>query len=116
MKPSTMILAGTCAVVAVLGLALWRLDESNAGKLGGVVSALAAVAAVGIAIWAALRRPSGSIRVSDTGLAAAKTSGTAVSGLSGRPGRSLTDQRIDIEKTGGAEASDGGQATSGAVV
>lgn len=111
-----MVLVGTCATVAVLGLVFWLLDDSGAGKLGGAVSALASVAAVGIGIWAALRRPNGSTRVSGTGPAVARSSGTAISGLSASAGRSLSEQHVDIKKTGRAEAAGGGQAASGAAI
>ncbi|MEU5934550.1 hypothetical protein [Micromonospora sp. NPDC047187] len=102
--------------MAVLGLVFWLLDDRGAGRFGGALSALASVAAIGIGIWGALRRPNGSIRVSGTGPAVARSSGTAVSGLLARPGRSLSGQHVDTEKTGPAEASDGGQATSGATI
>lgn len=81
-----------------------------------VVSALVAVAALGVAVWAALPAPrSRGLRVTDTGEARARTGGIAVSGLTalatGGTGSDLAT--VEVEHTGPADATGGGDATSG---
>lgn len=100
----------TCLLVAGLAAAFAIIQWDQANKLATSISALGAVAAVGVAVWAAVRQPATSIRVSNTGNAVAGSKGKAVSGLDS-PAK-LTGEVI-VEGTGDADASDGGQATSG---
>ncbi len=103
----------TCVLVAGLGmwLTLARWDDAN--KVATSVSALGAVAAVGVAVWAVVRAPrsGGSIVVSESGRASATSEGSAVTGVSGKA--SVDIGSIRAERTGDAEASGGGNATSG---
>jgi len=103
----------TCLVVA--GMAGWFAVArwEQASQVATVVSALAAVAAVGVAAWAALPGPERrTVRVSDTGPATAGHGGRAVSGLTG-PAAGLSGP-VEVGRTGSADASGGGDATTGA--
>jgi len=113
MTARRVALLATCFVVA--GLAGWfavaRWDQAS--WVATVVSTLAAVAGVGVAVWAALpRSEERAVRVSDTGSSVAGRGGTATSGLTG-PVAGLSG-RIEVERTGPADASGGGNATTGA--
>jgi hypothetical protein len=113
MSSRRVVLVATCLVVAGLtgwfAVARWE----QASRVATVVSALAAVATVGVAVWAALpgadRR---TVRVSNTGPATARQGGTAISGLTG-PAAGLRG-RIEVDRTGHADASGSGDATTGA--
>jgi hypothetical protein len=109
-----LVLIVSCLVVTALGgwFAVARWDDTN--KVATVASALGAVAAVGVAVWAALRTPSSrkSVMVSDTGRATATFRGRAITGASGIASR--IDGSVQVERTGDAEASGGGDAVSGA--
>ena len=113
MSARRVVVLLTCLVVA--GLAGWFVVArwEQASRVATVVSALAAVAAVGVAVWAALPGPDRRmIRVSDTGPAVAGRGGRAISGLAG-PAASLREP-IEVDRTGRADASGGGDATTGA--
>lgn len=113
MNPRRMVLLLTC--LAVAGLLIWLAVAkwTEASKIATIISALAAVAAVGVAVWAALPRSGsmGSVRASRTGNAVARGNSTATSGIVART-RWSGDQ-ITADSTGDADASDGGDATSG---
>ena len=83
----------------------------RASRIATVVSALAAVAAVGVAVWAALPRSGATVRVSNTQEAIAGRGGRANSGLAG-PARGLKGP-VEVEGTGRADASNGGDANTG---
>lgn len=106
----------TSLAVAGLGMAFLLLRGDAANQVATVVSALVAVAALGVAVWAGLPAPhSRRLRVAGTGEARAGTGGTAVSGLvvpaAGGTGADLGT--VEVERTGPADATAGGDATSG---
>lgn len=101
----------TCLVVAVLAAVLVVLQWQQANKIATVVMALAGVAAVGVGLWAGLARTAGpSVRVSRTGPATSGPGGRAISGAAGP----LADQgTVDVDQTGAADATRGGEAVTG---
>jgi hypothetical protein len=113
MNPRRLVLLVTCLVVA--GLLVWFMvvKWSNANKIATVVSTLAAVAAVGVAVWAALPRSvsKGEAVAARTGKAVARGRSTAVSGVAAPAGQPT--RQLKADRTGDADASDGGEATSG---
>ncbi|MEV7907710.1 hypothetical protein [Streptomyces anulatus] len=104
------VLAVTCVVVAVFGVVFTVIQWEQANRIATSVSALAALAAVGIAVWAALpgTPPGTRIRVSGTGRAVSGPGGQAVSGAV-----AAAAGEIVVERTADADASEGGEATSG---
>lgn len=104
------VLIVTCLVVAACTAAFTLLQWDQANRLATSLSALGAVGAIGVAIWAALRQPNTKIRVSNTGKATSGAEGKALTGLTGPAGISAD---VVIESTGDADASQGGEATSG---
>jgi hypothetical protein len=114
MSTRRVVLVVTCVVVAGLGTWFVVARWDDASKVATLVVALAGVAAVGIAVWAALaaRPDSGGVRVAGTGDAVAGKGGVAISGLTASGG--TVPDRIEIDRTGKADASDGGTATTGA--
>ncbi|MEV0584706.1 hypothetical protein [Nonomuraea sp. NPDC050310] len=109
----------TAGVVAVLAVVLTVLRWDDADKIATGLSALAGVAAVGVAVWAGLpRRDQAATRgkavhVRKTGNATATGPGAlANTGLTAS-GTALPDD-IRVTDTGDAEASDGGEAGTGA--
>lgn len=113
MSQRRVVLLVTCLVVA--GLLAWLMiaNWASASKVAVVISALAAVAAVGVAVWAALP---GSLlragaRASRTGKAVARGNSTAISGVVAPEDKSTG--QLEADHTGDADASDGGEATSG---
>jgi hypothetical protein len=113
MRPRRVALSVTFVVVAGLLVWLMMVEWSSASEIATVVSALAAVAAVGVAVWAALpgAGEGGGAQASRTGRAVARGKSIAVSGLvvSGR----RSSGRFEARRTGDADASGGGEATSG---
>lgn len=102
------VLAGTFAIVGVLGVVFAVLGWDRANTAASVVSALAGVAAVGVAVWAAWPAASGGgggIRVSGTGKAVARGGGRANTGVSGRA--DAMPGRVEVTRTGDAEAGNG---------
>jgi hypothetical protein len=110
-----VVLVSTCATVAVLAVLFLVLARDTANVLANVISALAGVAAIGVGVWAVFHQQSGSaaVRVSRTGPATSGRSGTAVSGFRG-PSGGLPAGGVVIEDTASADASEGGDAVSGA--
>jgi hypothetical protein len=113
MSPRRVVLFVTCLVVT--GLCVWLavVKWNSASKIATIVSALAGVAAVGIAMWAALPD---SLRVSGpraawTGKAVARGHGKANSGVIAPNHKSAGYPQA--YRTGDADASDDGEATSG---
>jgi hypothetical protein len=113
MKLRRATLLVTCLVVAGLGVWLTMAKWDTASKFTAVISALGAVAAVGVAVWAALAGPglTGGARARRTGKATARENGVAVTGVvvSARK----TAAQVEADRTGDADASAGGEATSG---
>jgi hypothetical protein len=109
-----VVLLVTGLVVAALGGVFAVTQWDTADRLATVLSALAAVAAVGISVWAALPAAGRgtSVRVVGSGKAVAGAGGTAVTGASGPAGSA--PHQVDVQNTGDADASNGGDATSGA--
>ena len=112
MSAGRVVVAVTCVVVAGLAVVFAVVQWDRANRIAVVVSALAAVAAVGVAVWAALPSRAGSVVVaSGTGDAVAGPGATAKTGVSapavGLPGR------VEATRTGKADASGGGEATTG---
>lgn len=101
------VLAGTAIAVAVLAVVFAFVWWDQAGTVASVVSALAGVAGVGVAIWAAWPAASGGggIRVSGTGKAVARGGGRANTGVIGRA--DAMPGRVEVTRTGDAEAEDG---------
>jgi len=102
----------TCTVVAVLAVVFAVGQWDRTSRVATVVSALAAVASVGVGVWAALPGSTRTVRASQTGPATAGLGGIAVSGVAGRLG-GLPTQIIEVEATGHADASNGGEAVTG---
>ncbi|MDN3351435.1 hypothetical protein [Actinomadura sp. DC4] len=116
MNTRRTVLTVTSLAVAGLGVAFFLLRRDEANQAATLVSALMAVAALGVAVWAGLpvTRPRG-LRVTGTGEARAGAGGTAVSGYAG-PAAGGTGQdagTVEVENTGPADATGGGDATSG---
>lgn len=125
MSARRVVVLGTGVVLAALAGVFVVVGWDRAIRISTVVSALAAVAAVGVAVWAAWpvvrsrsdlsRRPRSepelTVRVSGSGTATARGHGSSVSGASG-PATSAPN-RVEAVKTGDADASGGGDATSG---
>jgi hypothetical protein len=113
MNARRIVLLVTCLVVA--GLLAWLAAEkwTEASKIATIVSALGAVAAVGVAVWAALPSTgsAGSARAARTGKAMARGKSTATSGVVA--GAHWSGNQVIADRTGDADASDGGDATSG---
>lgn len=112
MNARRIVLTVTSLAVAGLGMAFFLLKGDEANRVASIVSALVAVAALGVAVWAALPASrTRVVRVTDTGESRAGAGGTAVSGLTGPAGDGTT--AVEVERTGTADATDGGDATSG---
>ncbi|GAA3129838.1 hypothetical protein [Streptosporangium carneum] len=107
------VLAVTCVVVAVFGVVFTVIRWEQADRIATAVSALGALAAVGVAVWAALPGTGTRtrVRVSGTGKAVSGPGGQAVTGVSGAVAAAAGE--IVVERTGDADASEGGDATSG---
>jgi hypothetical protein len=114
MSPRRIVLLTT--VLAALGLSVWLSLASwdSASRVATIVSAVAAVALLGVGVWAALPGASSKdgVRASRTGRAVARgRDSTATSGITATVGKIEGNQ--EAHRTGVADASDGGEATSG---
>jgi hypothetical protein len=105
-----VVLVMTCVIVATLAVVLTVLRWEQANKVATSASALAGVAAVGLAVWAAIRGSSARVRVSNTGKATSGPGGKAVTGMSGPVAGA---EEVVVDRTGDADASGGGDASSG---
>ncbi|MFF4988728.1 hypothetical protein ACFY19_16135 [Streptosporangium saharense] len=110
MNARRVVLVVTCAVVAVFAVVFAVLQWEQANRIATAVASLAGLAAVGVTVWAALPGSGAKARVSNTGKATAH-GGSAVTGVTG-PAASVTGE-ITVDRTGDADASDGGEATTG---
>ncbi|WIV59159.1 ATP-binding protein [Amycolatopsis nalaikhensis] len=111
-------LLATCVVVAGMGAVFAVVQWDVANRVATMASALGAVAAVGIAVWAALpskrsaSNASTVVRAERTGDAVSGGSGIATSGIRVR---GQADGSLAARRTGAADATRGGDATSGVV-
>lgn len=107
MNARRVVLVVTCAVVAVFAVVFAVLQWEQANRIATAVASLAGLAAVGVTVWAALPGSGAKVRVSNTGKATAH-GGSAVTGVMGP-----ATGEIVVDRTGDADASDGGEATTG---
>ena len=101
----------TCLVVGALGATFAFNQWDQADRIATVASALAAVAALGVAVWAALPGNSPGHRAGNTGSATARGLGSRAN--SGVTGSSTIAGPAVADRTGDAQASNGGSANSG---
>lgn len=102
----------TGLALLVFAMLFFLLRRDDASWLATFVSTLAAIAGLGITVHAvAVAQPGTSVRVSRTGRAKSAQGGRAISGFVGPA--SSTSGRVEVGRTGDAEAS-GGDAVSGA--
>jgi hypothetical protein len=111
MSARRIALLVTCVVVAALGVLFAVSQWDRVARIATVASALAAVAAVGVAVWAALPGSGPGVRASRTGHATADgTGGRANSGVTGP---ATMSGPVVADRTGDAQATEGGTANSG---
>ncbi|MBX9395839.1 hypothetical protein K4749_20085 [Streptomyces sp. TRM72054] len=112
MSTQRVVLLGSSVVACLLATVFLLVGPHQADHIATLVSAVVAVASLGVAVGSLVpvtRR--GGIRAVGTGDARASRAGSAVSGAA--VSATGATESIEVRRTGMADASDQGDATSG---